>query len=61
MSNLIFVTENIFKGNNIANHSAKILIVIVLVSWLMGSNNQGSFKLIYRLKLWTATWREFGT
>ena len=32
MSNLIFVTENIFKGNNIANHSAKILIVIVLVS-----------------------------
>lgn len=32
MSNLIFVTENVFKGNKTANHSAKILIVIVLVS-----------------------------
>lgn len=40
MSNLIFVIENIFKSNNTANRSAKILLIIELVSRLMGSSNK---------------------
>lgn len=37
---LIFVIENIFKSKNTANHSAKILLIIELVSRLMGSSNK---------------------